>query len=323
MNDYNEKLKKILANGNLAEYDFKNEIEDDIILLKAKENKTHKDEEKLYVAEQVISAENPLEKMLYAKYYAIGLDVDFDCDCCELMNLVYEKMWLCSLLPNKKAPRYSQGNLKSYMSDLENDSVIARELERETMNSFWSTLKFTWQICNNKELSTRGYPTKSVLKADIMQKERYTEFTKEITENGEIYSELFRFAILSHSIGNFTMLVNPNKEKFPYGFNPGRAIITNDYWDLSLKLMKNELNNNELFKAYINTFDLNDYIKEVDNDYEIVDLFESDLEKGDDGIKILICDNARLPDRDQLIRFLKNVNKQILDRGIRMVEKLG
>lgn len=90
---------------------------------------------------------------------------------------------------------------------------------------------------------------------------------------------LAKFASLTHTIGNFTLVsfqLIPQKDS--HSFNQYRGFQGNgdnpyfvyDFFDLSLKLIQ-ENTSAQVFKDYIYTFFLNDY---VDKDYHIVPLFE-------------------------------------------------
>ena len=114
----------------------------------------------------------------------------------------------------------------------------------------------------------------------------------------KVASELKKYAALTHTIGNFTLV--------PKGYNSGRG--GNDYWDYALEKMKNQ----DLsvfdggFNHYIDNFHMSDYIK-------------------DDEVKPLM-DQEKLRDKekakDEIESFLKKVNQNIEIRGKKMIEAL-
>jgi len=109
------------------------------------------------------------------------------------------------------------------------------------------------------------------------------------------------------------MLINPNTKY--KRFNTRRIFKTYDNWDLSLRLIKNELGNKneKLFNLYLCTFDLKDDERD---------------KNGRKAVEILgIEDNSkyytwRPKNVEQLTLYLELVNKRIENRGERMIHKL-
>lgn len=88
-------------------------------------------------------------------------------------------------------------------------------------------------------------------------------------------NELLReFSALTHSVGNFTLVPFHLEEGDSRSFNQSRGFggryFVHDFFDLSLKLIKDHTSQ-EVFKSYIDTFYLNDY---VDDAYNVLPLFE-------------------------------------------------
>lgn len=121
--------------------------------------------------------------------------------------------------------------------------------------------------------------------------------------------EMFRnFAVLTHTIGNFT-LVPRMEDKFEKGFNSYRGFKYGDYWDISLQhLLKDGFNKDkDKFQKYIDTFFLWDY---VDEKYNPLSLFMNNEEfKARKS-----CDINSVP-RVNYINFLDNVEYAIKRRG--------
>lgn len=125
--------------------------------------------------------------------------------------------------------------------------------------------------------------------------------------------EMFRnFAILTHTIGNFTLV--------PAGFNfyRGGKNTYCDYWDLSLMHLKKEGYKDfksDDFKKYIDTFFLWDY---VDEEYNPLSLFMNHS----DFTKRKSCEINSVP-RVNYINFIDNVEYAIKRRGKFMICMLG
>ena len=107
------------------------------------------------------------------------------------------------------------------------------------MNSFYQTYRLLllssdksfWKsdfnaFCNNRGV---GVKPKSI-KKNALKLLRYEWLLSEKVfnhyENINNHPDVMRFATVTHTIGNMTLL--------PKGFNVGRAIATRDYWDLTL-----------------------------------------------------------------------------------------
>jgi hypothetical protein len=253
--------------------------------------------------------DNPIERFL--KYKATG--DSFDCDCSYLANEIYAELWGCTLIPGV-GTRYCAGPLKEKLCG--QNKKIPCLLERETMNSFWTTFKFALQVCKKSTIGFyANWPTiKGIEGLNIKD-----ECERIKTASADLYKALEEFAWRTHTIGNFTMLINPDIEKYPFGFNSGRTKKTFDYWDLSLKLMEKDLGaeNSELYKAYLEEFDLKDekYEDAIANLFNVDECKATDTwtwvpkSKDEGGIEQLIC-------------FIDNVNQKIERRSENLIKKL-
>lgn len=124
---------------------------------------------------------------------------------------------------------------------------------------------------------------------------------------------LYEFARYTHTIGNFTLIPFSVDKNTP--FNPYRNSEFKDYFDLSLKFIKEKVDA-ETFKEYIDSFYLNDY---VDDNYNILPLISSHK-------KLLQQEKMRIDDVDMLLpqneqelnEYLRNVVDKIKSRGKRI-----
>jgi len=248
--------------------------------------------------------EENLLRLLYSKSLYYGtynngrnqLYAGFDCDSsnesCDLTNEIYMKLWP---LIDKNEP---------YGSD--------------TMNSFWTSYKFAIQICEHeKVIGIRKSPNNHEITDILLNYSDYNEKFK-LEKNKDIFSGLKEFARRAHTIGNFTCV--PRRIKcFATGdrqtVNQKRYAKFYDYWDLTLNWFLKE--DPAFFNMFVKEFDHEHYLYDENS---VIDLFESDL-KNDDK-KPLQCGDIRVPDRDQLIRYLNNVNKLIQERGESLMVRL-
>jgi hypothetical protein len=143
------------------------------------------------------------------------------------------------------------------------------------------------------------------------------------------------FAGRTHTLGNFVLV--------PYGFNRGRYSKTQDYWDLSLDILKKDgytTSKGKVFKTdnfsrYINTFFLWDYVYCENGQYEIKSLFSDKFQNQEldkEQIKNINerfskgkdekFENCEPKNDEEITNFLKNVNWAIKRRGIFMVAML-
>jgi len=191
---------------------------------------TLEEKNRILCIKKCIDLTNPIEKVLVYKHYA---PPSFDCDCCGLMNKIYEKLWGCIRDEDKSKTShvYSLGDFNKALEFFDDSCCWQNNfLERDTMNSFFTIYKFALQICLEKKVKFNGWPSKSSI-PDLLDDFDYHR--KIIIEKSEdLYKALEDYASLVHSIGNFTMLINPNTKY--KRFNTRRIFKTYDNWDLSL-----------------------------------------------------------------------------------------
>ncbi|MBA9086884.1 hypothetical protein FHR92_003364 [Fontibacillus solani] len=211
---------------------------------------------------------------------------NFDCDCSRLADRIYELLWGWNYRNKFSIPDNLKGKLEATKWD---------RLGCDTMNSFLTTYNHARKI--------------------------YTQDHDNVRAN----DYLKKFASLTHSIGNFTLV--PFKLDFRQdvkSFNQNRGwhggkYFVYDYFDLSLKLIKEHVNALG-FKAYIDTFYLNDY---VDHNYDIIPLFGGHVELLKEDKLLLDNPNRFLPKNEaELIEYLRNVLEKIESRGLRIVKEL-
>ena len=337
-------IDKLLKLKNPEEYDFKNEIVNvntytDDLIIKEQVVLGVDNIKKLKAAgeelpgqrKKILEEQNPINKCLYLfdlndniKEFNsfipdirkdLRLDV-FHCDSaygnCDLANAIYRSLWdwEWNLIMYKKRHRAIPDSLKDKFPKFPNWD----KLGCDTMNSFKTTYN------------------RAVKK--IYKKSNQTEYETEF-ENADDNPYLQKFACLTHSIGNFTLVpYELSGESFNgnRGFknfknrDENNTLFVWDYWDLSLKLLKDDLSH-EAFKSYIDTFFLNDY---VDEDYNIIPLMQSHekfLKRDKLKLPLKKSDNESESDflpksENQLNEYLKNVNCKIKLRGERMVREL-
>ncbi|MCK8487070.1 hypothetical protein M0651_07805 [Paenibacillus sp. MBLB2552] len=211
---------------------------------------------------------------------------NFDCDSSKLAYRIYKLLWGWNYRNRFSIPDNLKGKL---------EATKWERLGPDTMNSFLTTYNHACKI--------------------------YSQDHDKVRDN---YS-LKKFASLTHSIGNFTLV--PFKLDFRQdvkSFNQNRGwhgseYFVYDYFDLSLKLIKETVSETG-FKAYIDTFYLNDY---VDHKYDIIPLFRGHVELLKEDKLLLENPNRFLPTTEaELIEYLRNVLEKIESRGIRIVKEL-
>jgi hypothetical protein len=252
---------------------------------------------KLY--EKVLTGTDSLSKLIRYKYNAaIEGSSGFDCDSwngtCELTNEIFEL-----LFPFAK----KKSNKGVYEIEMDSKPI---EFGPDTMNSFKTTYNQAKVIYENEEKDSHLYAS--------------------IGEN----AELQKFARLTHSIGNFTLIPRRHDslksimQEHTFNQYRGTSEDLKDYWDLSLRFLKENYftftDGKETFEEYAEKFYLkNDgecksYIR---SDGEIRPLFAGhELSEGGKPYSVL-------PENEnELIEFLETVNSAIISRGEKMVREL-
>lgn len=114
--------------------------------------------------------------------------------------------------------------------------------------------------------------------------------------------QLKRFAELTHSIGNITVV--------PIGFNSGRSLSFKDYWDYSLEQLSIFLASFHSWESYVHTYEMQPFLNEQ---YQPVALWKNHLKK----------DSFILPQNiEEINEYLVQVNQRIEKRGQRIVNRL-
>lgn len=143
-----------------------------------------------------------------------------------------------------------------------NESI---ELETDTMNSFWTLFKkfIDDYICSDLTIRYINYYGKKSAKLRdywllsnfdaIFSDERLNKIEYEFPGITECYTEFRKFALLTHSIGNFTLV--------PRGYNTKRYAITKDCWDLSLIDLQRKVDIYKWYSEHINVFLYDNYFK--------------------------------------------------------------
>ena len=170
----------------------------------------------------------------------------------------------------------------------------------ETMNSFITT--FNEAIKDSSDYYTIAnrlgkeptdwhipystlYQNQNYLKFDIIQKN---------------IKEFELFAILTHTIGNFTVL--------PSWMNTGRYYFSRDYWDITLLSLQEWLNilSPDAWTNFVETYYLQPY---VNTEYNVELFWEGH-------------DKKILPKKENYPVFLKKVNERIEERGKYMIKQI-
>ena len=142
-------------------------------------------------------------------------------------------------------------------------------------------------------------------------------------------TQLQRYAILTHTIGNITLVpfrLCPSDEKSfnqARGFKGGadRKYFVHDFFDLSLKIIKENVDL-ETFKTYIDTFYLQDFVNANDN-YSIKPLLRKHEYYLSQSKMDISNSDIFLPNtNEELNEFLTNVNSLIIKRSERLVNVL-
>jgi hypothetical protein len=170
----------------------------------------------------------------------------------------------------------------------------------ETMNSFITTFNEAikdssdyYTIANRLGKKPRDrhipystlYQNQNYLKFDIIQKN---------------IKEFELFAILTHTIGNFTVL--------PSWMNTGRYYFSRDYWDITLLSLQEWLNilSPDAWTNFVETYYLQPY---VNTEYNVELFWEGH-------------DKKILPKKENYPVFLKKVNERIEERGKYMIKQI-
>ena len=237
--------------------------------------------------QEVREEKNAIKKFIMYRTYGKNEGESFDCDnsngSCSLSDDIYMKLWGWNFQGRFTLPEFLTNKFSGYWTRFGSD----------TMNSFFTTYTCAVKIYGDSDTANKN-------------------------------SYLQKFAVLTHSIGNFTLVpfkLRPtDKKSFNQyrGMNFGKYFVC-DYFDLSLKLIKENVNIT-VFKDYIDTFFLNDYVDQEYNIKPLITRHKDMLNK-----EYLELDNPYdfLPQNEmELNEYLQNVIQMIEMRAKRIVTVL-
>ena len=152
--------------------------------------------------------------------------------------------------------------------------------------------------------------------------DNYPELKRILIKNlsKEIYDELNKFALLTHTIGNFTLIPKTIKSHTgKQSFNQARASKFNDYFNLSLEWLLNnddEVWRKDVVNEYFDTFLIRGLY--IDKYNKIIPFNETQSKILKERAKI---DN-RPQSKEDLLLLIKNINDVIIIRGTKMKSML-
>ena len=145
-----------------------------------------------------------------------------------------------------------------------------------------------------------------ILKDKIFSDERLDKIEIEFPGIKDCYNEFRKFAIFTHTIGNFTLV--------PKKYNVCRYAITKDCWDLSLIDLQNKYS---IYNWYCDNIDIFLY-EDCFNNYR------KDVKFKELSVELLFENHSfanKLPKNIiEYIEYLVKVNKRISNRGIKMLK---
>jgi hypothetical protein len=171
----------------------------------------------------------------------------------------------------------------------------------ETINSFSTTFTKAIMKSSNRD---QVYKEIGINPKEYLNKQYTILYYNENYQKFDIMSQnkdnFEKFAELTHTIGNFTVL--------PNWMNCGRGMCLYDYWDITLMSLQEFLNilSPEAWPNFIKRYYLQPY---VNSDYN-VDLFWDNH------------DDKLLPKETDFPIFLKKVNERIEERGKFIIKQI-
>ena len=170
----------------------------------------------------------------------------------------------------------------------------------ETMNSFITTFNEAikdssdyYTIANRLGKKPRD---RHIPYSTLYQYQNYLKF--DIIQNN--LDDFQKFATLTHTIGNFTVL--------PSWMNTGRYYFSRDYWDITLLSLQEWLNilSPDAWTNFVETYYLQPY---VNTEYNVELFWEGH-------------DKKILPKKENYPVFLKKVNERIEERGKYIIKQI-
>lgn len=228
---------------------------------------------------------NPIQKFLLYKSRNKA-SVIYDCDNSNGSSKIADAFYF-SLWGWNYDNRLSVPDLIKHNVDVEWDRYGS-----DTMNSFMTTYKAAVKIYGSEALAQKN-------------------------------KLLIEFASLTHSLSNFTIMPFKLQKDDDKSFNQYRGAnfgkyFVFDYFDLSLKLIKESISFNA-FKQYIDTFVLNDY---VDDHYNVKPLMSKHSAYLKADCLDLTNPSKFLPNtEEELNEYLRNVISLIKSRSIRLMHE--
>jgi hypothetical protein len=220
--------------------------------------------------EEVKQEKNPVKKFLLYKLS----DPSFDRDRSELARSLYKRIWRLS---DEQLAKYDFDTMNSFYRIYR---LLLLAYDREQGNSYWNSsgisdyeLRYLWLLAEY-------------------------DYYKEINEHEEVQ----KFAALTHSIGNFTLV--------PKGFNTKRNILFDDYWDITLEYFLKELGK-DAFLQQCQKFN-----------YTAAYLDNSKIQMYWEGHTMF---DKKLPSNFstiQILEVIKKINRSIEIRGKEMLQEL-
>lgn len=286
--------------------------------------------------EEYIKIQNPIDK--YITYKTLSIDEKKKTEYKEAQELVIiTKRQIKGVSDPDTGSNLLQKIYKTLWKDIveKNYMTYKGKIQADTMTSVTNSLNqyFENKVESKEEKIARG---KNNLSKYYIT-ELYARNPQEFIERLEKNENLKRFIAIYHTIGNFIPT--------PHLFNSARSGIgaKHDYWDLTLTkihewyISDNLEDKDETLKLLLHTEDINsevvrncrNWLKDYGNGKEGFEKFIKDnyLENFvENGIPKMFCNHTwekpEIPE-NEFDEFFENVNKLIVERGIKIIKKLG
>ncbi|MGM0965635.1 hypothetical protein [Bacillus pumilus] len=237
--------------------------------------------------EEPIKTTSPIKLMLE---YKIGKLKEADCD--KKPFHIYQVLWGTESDQKIETKRY-----------LDRYNLI----RGETMNSFWTTFKNSVINSSNKNTlyDDIGIDPRMALIDQchlLIYNDNFRDF--ELVKNN--ISAFEKFATLSHSIGNFTVL--------PHWMNTGRYCFSQDYWDVTLQSFFDFFKPMGCWRNCVETYFLQPYVNN-DEEWTVSEFWEGHF------LNIKKPKQLTPQNQEELIEYLHKVNLRIEERGKWIIKK--